>query len=88
MLYHVANIGARSPPSIRPALTQPVECRRPACGVTPGYAAVGIEHIEDILADLGRPESRLGCGSYYLSLMRDLSSGACDFRTFEELRKQ
>ena len=57
MFYHVANIGdARSlghPPGEHHALAvDPAD--QLASGVTPGYVrlSVGIEHIDDIIADL------------------------------------
>jgi O-acetylhomoserine (thiol)-lyase len=57
MLYHVANIGDARSLAIHPASTthsqlSPDEQAR--TGVTPGYVrlSIGIEHIDDILADL------------------------------------
>src|SRR5690606_28434731 len=57
MVYHVANIGDARTLAIHPASTthsqlSPTEQR--ASGVTEGYVrlSVGIEHIDDILADL------------------------------------
>ncbi len=59
LFYHVANIGDARSLAIHPASTthsqlSPEEQR--ATGVSPGYVrlSVGIEHIEDILADLGQ----------------------------------
>jgi O-acetylhomoserine (thiol)-lyase len=57
MFYHVANIGDARSLAIHPASTthsqlSPVE--QAATGATPGYIrlSVGIEHIDDIIADL------------------------------------
>ncbi|SMF44136.1 O-acetylhomoserine sulfhydrylase [Tistlia consotensis] len=59
LFYHVANIGDTRSLAIHPATTthsqlQPEE--QIASGVSPGYVrlSVGIEHIDDILADLDR----------------------------------
>ena len=57
MLYHVANIGDARSLAIHPASTthsQLSEEEQLASGVTPGYVrlSVGIEHIDDIKADL------------------------------------
>jgi O-acetylhomoserine (thiol)-lyase len=57
MFYHVANIGDARSLAIHPATTthsQLDEASQLATGVTPGYVrlSVGIEHIDDILADL------------------------------------
>ncbi|WP_366555435.1 O-acetylhomoserine aminocarboxypropyltransferase/cysteine synthase family protein [Aquibaculum sediminis] len=59
MLYHVANIGDARSLAIHPATTThsqltPEELQ--ATGATPSYVrlSVGIEHIDDILADLDR----------------------------------
>ena len=59
MIYHVANIGDARSLAIHPASTthsQLTEAEQAATGVTPGYVrlSVGIEHIDDILADLGQ----------------------------------
>jgi O-acetylhomoserine (thiol)-lyase len=59
MLYHVANIGDARSLAIHPASTthsQLTEAEQAATGVTPGYVrlSIGIEHIDDILADLGQ----------------------------------
>ena len=60
MLYHVANIGdARAASRIHPASTthsQLTEAEQAATGVTPGYVrlSIGIEHIDDIIADLAQ----------------------------------
>jgi O-acetylhomoserine (thiol)-lyase len=59
MFYHVANIGDARSLAIHPASTthsQLTEQEQAATGVTPGYVrlSVGIEHIEDIIADLGQ----------------------------------
>jgi O-acetylhomoserine (thiol)-lyase len=59
LFYHVANIGDARSLAIHPASTthsQLSEAERHATGVTPGYVrlSVGIEHIDDILADLAQ----------------------------------
>ena len=60
LFYHVANIGDARSLAIHPASTThsqltPRRSRR-ATGVSPGYVrlSVGIEHIDDILADLAQ----------------------------------
>lgn len=57
MFYHVANIGDARSLAIHPATTthsQLAEEAQLASGVTPGYVrlSIGLEHIDDILADL------------------------------------
>jgi O-acetylhomoserine (thiol)-lyase len=57
LFYHVANIGDVRSLAIHPASTthsQLSETAQLASGVTPGYVrlSVGIEHIDDIIADL------------------------------------
>ncbi len=57
VFYHVANIGDARSLAIHPASTthsQLAEEAQTATGVSPGYVrlSVGIEHIDDILADL------------------------------------
>jgi O-acetylhomoserine (thiol)-lyase len=57
MFYHVANIGDARSLAIHPATTthsQLTEAEQAASGVTPGYIrlSIGIEHIDDIIADL------------------------------------
>ncbi len=59
MVYHVANIGDSRTLAIHPASTthsQLAAEEQMATGVSPGYIrlSVGIEHIDDILADLGQ----------------------------------
>ena len=59
MVYHVANIGDSRTLAIHPASTthsQLAAEQQMATGVSPGYIrlSVGIEHIDDILADLGQ----------------------------------
>lgn len=59
LLYHVANIGDARSLAIHPASTthsQLSEADQAATGVTPGYVrlSIGIEHIDDILADLAQ----------------------------------
>ena len=57
LFYHVANIGDARSLAIHPASTthsQLAEEAQLATGVSPGYVrlSVGMEHIDDILADL------------------------------------
>jgi O-acetylhomoserine (thiol)-lyase len=57
MFYHVANIGDARSLAIHPASTTHSQLspeEQAATGVTPGYVrlSIGIEHIDDILADL------------------------------------
>jgi O-acetylhomoserine (thiol)-lyase len=59
MFYHVANIGDARSLAIHPATTthsQLAAEEQLASGVTEGYIrlSVGIEHIDDILADLAQ----------------------------------
>jgi len=59
LFYHVANIGDARSLAIHPASTthsQLTEAEQLATGVTPGYVrlSVGLEHIDDILADLSQ----------------------------------
>jgi O-acetylhomoserine (thiol)-lyase len=59
LLYHVANIGDARSLAIHPASTthsQLSEQEQWATGVTPGYIrlSVGLEHIDDIIADLSQ----------------------------------
>jgi O-acetylhomoserine (thiol)-lyase len=59
LLYHVANIGDARSLAIHPASTTHSQLAgedQLATGVTPGYVrlSVGIEHIDDILADLSQ----------------------------------
>jgi O-acetylhomoserine (thiol)-lyase len=57
MFYHVANIGDARSLAIHPATTTHSQLsaeEHAQTGVTPGYVrlSIGIEHIEDIIADL------------------------------------
>jgi len=57
MFYHVANIGDARSLAIHPASTTHSQLsaeEQTATGVSPGYIrlSIGIEHIDDILADL------------------------------------
>ena len=57
LFYHVANIGDARSLAIHPATTthsQLTEEEQRASGVSPGYVrlSIGLEHIDDILADL------------------------------------
>ncbi|MGI4940644.1 MAG: O-acetylhomoserine aminocarboxypropyltransferase/cysteine synthase family protein [Janthinobacterium lividum] len=59
MVLHVANIGDARTLAIHPASTTHSQLEaeeQMAAGVSPGYVrlSIGIEHIEDILADLGQ----------------------------------
>ena len=63
LLYHVANIGDSKSLAIHPASTthsQLSESELLDAGVTPGFVrlSIGIEHIDDILADI---EQALNC---------------------------
>jgi O-acetylhomoserine (thiol)-lyase len=67
LLYHVANIGDARSLAIHPASTThqqltPEEQR--AAGVTPGFVrlAVGIEHPDDIIADIAQALDKAGRG--------------------------
>jgi O-acetylhomoserine (thiol)-lyase len=72
MFYHVANIGDARSLAIHPATPRTAQLSprsRLATGVTPGYVrlSIGIEHIDDILADLEQalvpPCCGCGCSS-------------------------
>ena len=57
LLYHVANIGDSRSLAIHPASTTHSQLspeEQLSAGVTPGYVrlSIGIENIEDILADI------------------------------------
>ncbi|HUH76076.1 MAG TPA: PLP-dependent transferase, partial [Devosia sp.] len=57
LIYHAANIGDARSLAIHPATTTHSQLspeEQLSAGVTPGYVrlAIGIEHIDDILADL------------------------------------
>lgn len=59
MIYHVANIGDARTLAIHPASTthsQLTDEEQATTGVTPGYVrlSIGLEHVDDILADLGQ----------------------------------
>ena len=59
LIYHVANIGDVRSLAIHPASTthsQLSAADQLAAGVTPGYVrlSVGIEHIDDIIADISQ----------------------------------
>ncbi|MBV9654012.1 MAG: PLP-dependent transferase [Acetobacteraceae bacterium] len=63
MVYHVANIGDARTLAIHPASTTHSQLsidEQLSTGVSPGYVrlSVGIEHIDDILADLGQALDR------------------------------
>ena len=65
MLYHVANIGDARSLAIHPASTTHSQLsaeEQIASGVTPGYVrlSIGIEHIDDILEDIGQALERAG----------------------------
>jgi O-acetylhomoserine (thiol)-lyase len=65
MFYHVANIGDARSLAIHPASTthsQLSEAEQRASGVTPGYVrlSIGIEHIDDIIADLDQALAAAG----------------------------
>jgi len=59
MFYHVANIGDARSLAIHPATTTHSQLTSEellAAGVTPGYVrlSIGIEHPDDIIADLSQ----------------------------------
>lgn len=59
LLYHVANIGDARSLAIHPASTTHSQLSaedQAQAGVTPGYVrlSIGLEHIDDILADIGQ----------------------------------
>ena len=65
LLYHAANIGDARSLAIHPATTthsQLSPAEQLSAGVTPGYVrlSIGIEHIDDILADLDQALSNAG----------------------------
>ncbi len=67
MIYHVANIGDARTLAIHPASTthsQLSPAEQMASGVTPGYVrlSVGLEHIDDIVADLDQALAAAGSG--------------------------
>ncbi|MEY9104182.1 O-acetylhomoserine/O-acetylserine sulfhydrylase-like pyridoxal-dependent enzyme [Bradyrhizobium yuanmingense] len=68
LFYHVANIGDARSLAIHPASTthqQLTAAEQLAAGVTPGYVrlSVGIEHPDDILADLGQALAQVDAGT-------------------------
>ncbi|MDF0579783.1 O-acetylhomoserine aminocarboxypropyltransferase/cysteine synthase family protein [Bradyrhizobium yuanmingense] len=68
LFYHVANIGDARSLAIHPASTthqQLTPAEQLAAGVTPGYVrlSVGIEHPDDILADLGQALAQADAGT-------------------------
>ena len=89
MFYHVANIGDARSLAIHPASTTHSQLSAEdqiAAGVTPGYArlSIGIEHIEDIIADLKQALSykiwQTGCrlSPLFLSVkILDISKSFC-----------
>ncbi len=67
LFYHVANIGDARSLAIHPASTTHSQLspeEQQASGVSPGYVrlSVGLEHIEDILADLDQALRAAGEG--------------------------
>ncbi len=67
LLYHVANIGDARSLAIHPATTTHSQLSAEdqiATGVTEGYVrlSIGIEHIDDILADLDQALKAAGAG--------------------------
>ena len=65
LFYHVANIGDARSLAIHPASTTHSQLRpeeQAATGVSPGYVrlSIGIEHIDDILADLDQAITAAG----------------------------
>jgi O-acetylhomoserine (thiol)-lyase len=68
LLYHAANIGDARSLAIHPATTthsQLSPAEQLSAGVTPGYVrlSIGIEHIDDILADLDQALNAAGTQS-------------------------
>jgi O-acetylhomoserine (thiol)-lyase len=68
LFYHVANIGDARSLAIHPASTthqQLTAAEQLAAGVTPGYVrlSVGIEHPDDILADLSQALTAADAGA-------------------------
>jgi O-acetylhomoserine (thiol)-lyase len=66
LLYHVANIGDARSLAIHPASTTHSQLdaeAQLATGVSPGYVrlSIGLEHIDDILADLDQALTAAGC---------------------------
>jgi len=64
LLYHVANIGDARSLAIHPASTTHSQLSaedQMASGVTPGYVrlSIGIEHIDDIIADISQALSKV-----------------------------
>jgi O-acetylhomoserine (thiol)-lyase len=67
MFYHVANIGDARSLAIHPATTTHSQLtveEQARTGVTPGYVrlSIGIEHIDDIIADLDQALAAFGSG--------------------------
>ena len=67
LIYHVANIGDARSLAIHPASTTHQQLspeQQLAAGVTPGYVrlSVGIEHPDDILADLTQALAKADAG--------------------------
>lgn len=65
LFYHVANIGDARSLAIHPASTthsQLSEAEQAAAGVSPGYVrlSIGLEHIDDIIADLTQALAKAG----------------------------
>jgi len=65
LFYHVANIGDARSLAIHPASTTHSQLSAPdqiATGVSPGYVrlSIGLEHIDDILADLAQALDKAG----------------------------
>jgi O-acetylhomoserine (thiol)-lyase len=65
MLYHVANIGDARSLAIHPASTTHSQLsaeERMSSGASPGYVrlSIGIEHIDDILEDIGQALDHAG----------------------------
>jgi len=68
LFYHVANIGDARSLAIHPATTTHSQLsveEQAATGVTPGYVrlSIGIEHPDDILADLAQALDAAGAGT-------------------------
>ena len=65
LLYHVANIGDARSLAIHPATTTHSQLspeEQLSAGVTPGYVrlSIGIEHVDDIIADISQALDKAG----------------------------
>ena len=63
MVSHLANIGDAKSLAIHPSTTTHSQLSQPeqvACGVTPDFVrlSIGIEHVDDIIADISQALSK------------------------------